>query len=204
MNVSYVLDNSIHSTSSMLDTSNISELDYSLDKSSSQYFSPDYQSLNSPKKPTGQVSHDFTDNVANSKLAAFVRHKMFELEGPDFYYRPMFHVNRVAPEIYQLLGCIQSAESIANEIIRSRIQETSIHHVGITGFLRSIFYSEETNDEFTLEERKKVTCYLSFGKQNLIDIFRVRKLIYSLTNFLNCVFIQGSSSWYKCNTDNDS
>lgn len=133
---------------------------------SSQYFDIRNTSINLD-------SQNSRTNIVNNKMAALVRHRMFELEGPDFCYRPMFYVTSVAPEIYQLLQCIQNAETVAINIINARSDEAAKKSNGIKEFFKNLFIGEENNDEFSLEERKKVTTFLSIAKQNLIEIYRV-------------------------------
>lgn len=65
------------------------------------------------------------------------------------------------------------AEKVAVDTVRLRTEEQKIQNRGFTGFFRSLFSMEESSDEFTLEERKKVECYLNYAKQNILEIYQV-------------------------------
>lgn len=122
-------------------------------------------------------------NVHSNKWAAIVRHRIYELEGSEFCYKPIF-VGRAAPEIFELLKQIELAEPVARDIIRQRLDETNKEYSNMfSTFFKMLFEIEDTtNDEFTLDERKKVPVFLSSAKMNLMEMFEV------ISNFL-CIKI---------------
>lgn len=113
-------------------------------------------------------------NVLNNKWAAIVRHRIYEWEGPEFCYKPMFTRN-AAPEVYQLLKQIHLAEHVATDIVQKRMEETKSQYGNLFAtFFKSLFSESDTSaDEFSLEDRKKAPVYLSMSKQYLMEIFKV-------------------------------
>lgn len=76
--------------------------------------------------------------------------------------------------MYELLRHIQKSEASAQAIIEARVAEIKKQSSGFLGFLKSAFLiPENTNDEFTIEERKKVPNYLQIATRNLMDIFQI-------------------------------
>lgn len=59
-------------------------------------------------------------------------------------------------------------------MIQLSLNEINKHQKGFFGFFKSIFsFAEISNDEFTLEERKKVPVYLECSLQQLSNIFDI-------------------------------
>ncbi|GJQ83344.1 hypothetical protein Trydic_g18129 [Trypoxylus dichotomus] len=109
----------------------------------------------------------------SSRYSAIVRQKIYELEGPNFYFKPLF-TSTAAPEVFELVRQIKRAEVSADTIIRTRVKEIEKNSSGFLGSFRSLFMNpDSSSDEFNLDERKKVPLYLSFSLQYLLDMFQI-------------------------------
>nr|XP_022912671.1 sphingomyelin phosphodiesterase 4 [Onthophagus taurus] len=121
------------------------------------------------------------DRIIGSKYVIIVKQKMYELEGTNFCYKPLF-ISPPAPEVYDLLNHILKARITAVEIIDHRNAELKRRRSGIFGFLKQLFSSDDfLGDEFSLEDRKKVPGYLDFASQYLCDMFSINEAILNET-----------------------
>lgn len=111
----------------------------------------------------------------DKKWACILRQKIYELEGPNFYYKPLF-TKPPAQEVYDVSHHISQSVMIAQQIICVKQQEHAKQYAGIWGFFKSIFDTSNINDEFTLAERMKVSSYLEFSLQNLVEMFEIGDL----------------------------
>jgi len=74
---------------------------------------------------------------------------------------------------------IRKAEETAQRNIQSRLDEMKRESRGFFGFIKSMFLvSESSQDEFSIEERKKVPTYLQNSLKNLSEIFRITESNY--------------------------
>lgn len=62
---------------------------------------------------------------------------------------------------------------------------------GIIGFIKSLFtLNEISNDEFTMEERRKVPIYLQNSLKNLFEIFKINNVGTKLfVIYKICIFV---------------
>lgn len=115
--------------------------------------------------------------ISSGKFGALIKNKIFELEGPTFNYKPLF-LGPPAKEVHELLNQIALAYTGAKNILNSRMLEIKQTTGGIFGCLKSFFYlGDNSNDEFTLEEREKVPMYLEFSHRQLTSIFNIKNVI---------------------------
>lgn len=62
-------------------------------------------------------------------------------------------------------------------MIQLSLNEINKRQKGFFGFFKSILsFADTSNDEFTLEERKKVPVYLNCSLQQLLNIFDITKV----------------------------
>ncbi|XP_066260835.1 sphingomyelin phosphodiesterase 4 isoform X1 [Euwallacea similis] len=109
---------------------------------------------------------------ADKKWSAITRQKIFELEGPNFCYKPLFG-NPPAQEIFELLTQIRKSIRQAEELIRVKEQEERELYSGFWGSIKYFLQSPVSTDEFTLDDRRKVPVYLEVSLNNLKDMFSI-------------------------------
>lgn len=110
---------------------------------------------------------------SSSRWKMIVKQKIYELEGPGFFYRPLF-ATPPSKEVYELINNIRNAKEAAENIVKWRMEEEARQGAGIIGSIRSfLMLTECSNDEFTIEERKRVPQYLEFSLQYLKEIFQI-------------------------------
>ncbi|CAH0555499.1 unnamed protein product [Brassicogethes aeneus] len=109
------------------------------------------------------------------KWLAIVRQKIFELEGPNFCYKPLFS-NPPAPEVFDLIYQIKKSISVAQDIVKAKQLEEDELSKGLWGSIKSLWTSPCNVDEFSLAERMKVPCFLDVSLQNLMDIFQINEV----------------------------
>lgn len=69
---------------------------------------------------------------------------------------------------------IKKAKAAADSIVQWRIDEDAKLNSGFFGSIKSfLMLTDNSNDEFTLEERKRVPQHLDFSLQYLKDIFQI-------------------------------
>lgn len=92
--------------------------------------------------------------------------------------------------MYELIRHIKKAEILSQELIQLRLDEIERQSKGFNGFFKSLFgLIENYNDEFTLEERKKVPVYLNSSMQQLCNMFEITTV--SIRKYLlNCIKLQ--------------
>lgn len=154
-----------------------SSLNSSFNTSTGSY---NYQGDNYPNNSIRLTAKDpmyptTTRNILlSNKWTAVVRHRMYEWEGPEFCYKPMFACSP-APEIFDLLKQIHTAEQMSVEIYRERVERHKRNNENFFySFLKLFSDSEDTmNDEFSLDERRKVPIFLSEAKKYFIQMFTV-------------------------------
>lgn len=79
--------------------------------------------------------------------------------------------------MYELIRHIKKAELVSQKIILSRMEEIDKLSRGVHGFFKSLFgFNENINDEFTLEERRKVPVYLNLSMQQLGNMFNITEV----------------------------
>lgn len=113
---------------------------------------------------------------ADKKWAPLVRQKIFDLEGPNFSYKPLFS-NPPASEVLDLIFLIRKSIRHAEEIVRAKERDEQEMFSGFWGSIKYFFVGSDTNDEFTLKERQKVPLHLQVALQNLIDMFNINNEI---------------------------
>ena len=68
-------------------------------------------------------------------------------------------------------------QKISESIIKSREEEINRKMKGFSNKIKSFFLNDDySTDEFTLEERRKVTVYLNFSLQHLSDMFQIKEV----------------------------
>ncbi|KAI4462177.1 sphingomyelin phosphodiesterase 4 [Holotrichia oblita] len=139
--------------------------------SNTAYFDP--AQMKSGPNSTFNASSRVARSFSNTKYSGIVRQKINELEGPNFHFKPLF-AGAAAQEVFELIGHIKKAERTAENVIRARLEEIDKNSSGFMGFFKSLLLTgENSTDEFTLEERKKVPLYLNFSLQYLTDMFQI-------------------------------
>lgn len=114
---------------------------------------------------------------ADKKWMAIIRQKIFELEGPNFCYKPLFS-NPPAHEIYELIVQIKKAVKYSQELIRMKEQQQKELYSGIWGSIKYFFEDPNAHDEFTINDRRKVPVYLEVSFNNLQDMFSITEEIF--------------------------
>ncbi|XP_018579891.1 sphingomyelin phosphodiesterase 4 [Anoplophora glabripennis] len=135
----------------------------SVESSHKQGFTP---ILNSTAFLSGNTVH------TEKKWSAIVRQKIFELEGPNFCYKPLFS-DPPAPEVYDLIIQIKRSIRHAQELVRLKQEEEEKMYSGFWGQIKYFFHTPSSNDEFTLRDRQKVPMYLQVALENLTDMFNI-------------------------------
>ncbi|KAG5872702.1 hypothetical protein JTB14_008796 [Gonioctena quinquepunctata] len=133
-----------------------------------------------PQIPLQQVSSPIMNSTpflssslpAEKKWSATVRQKIFELEGPNFCYKPLFS-EPSAPEVFDLIIQIKKSIGYAEELLREKEQEEQEMYSGLWGNIKYFFQNPALNDEFTIKDRQKVPMYLQVSLHNLLDLFNV-------------------------------
>ncbi|XP_050310724.1 sphingomyelin phosphodiesterase 4 [Anthonomus grandis grandis] len=136
----------------------------------------------SPIPVNNNRNFDFQQNNASmlsstmihldKKWVNITRQKIFELEGPNFCYKPLF-TQPPAPEVLELIGQIKKSIRQAQDLIGWQEQEEKKMYSGLWGSVKYFLQSHASNDEFTLDERRKVPVYLEVSLNNLRDLFQV-------------------------------
>nr|CAI5857292.1 unnamed protein product [Callosobruchus analis] len=112
------------------------------------------------------------DAYTEKKWSAIVKQTIFELEGPNFVYKPLFS-DPPATEVYDLIIQIKRSIRQAEELVRMKIQEEEKMYSGFWGHIKYFLQGSVSNDEFTLRDRQKVPMYLQVALQNLMDMFNL-------------------------------
>lgn len=152
-----------------------SSLNSSFNTSTGSYNYPSDYPHNSIRLMVKDPMYPTTRNILlSNKWTAVVRHRMYEWEGPEFCYKPMFACSP-APEIFDLLRQIQTAEQVAVEIYRERVDRNKRNNDNFFfAFFKVFSDSEDTlNDEFSMDERRKVPIFLSEARKYLAQMFTV-------------------------------
>ncbi|XP_017772649.1 PREDICTED: sphingomyelin phosphodiesterase 4 isoform X2 [Nicrophorus vespilloides] len=125
--------------------------------------------IESPKKPCSNFMSMGSDPLA-SKYMSVVRQKLYELEGPNFCYKPLFTV-QAAPEVYELLQIIKVSEMKSSELFEKQKQSEQRR-----GFFS--FFTQPTDiDKISLLDRKKAPVFLAAAFEGLISIFGISEFI---------------------------
>ncbi|XP_072391535.1 sphingomyelin phosphodiesterase 4 [Diabrotica undecimpunctata] len=131
-------------------------------------FSESFQSQKSSPSNTFLISRGGSEK----KWSAMVRQKIFELEGPNFCYKPLFSCPP-APEVFDLIFQIKKSVRDAEDIVRAKEKEEQEMFSGFWGNIKYFFIGTDPNDEFTLRERQKVPLHLQVALQNIMDMFNI-------------------------------
>ncbi|XP_019762262.2 sphingomyelin phosphodiesterase 4 isoform X1 [Dendroctonus ponderosae] len=113
---------------------------------------------------------------SDHKWASITRQKIFELEGPNFTYRPLF-ANPPAHEVYELLVQIKKSIGYAQNLIANKEQEEKVLYSGFWGSIKYFLQSPVSTDDFTLDDRRKVPVYLEVAFNNLREMFAINEEI---------------------------
>uniref|UniRef100_A0A6P7GG23 Sphingomyelin phosphodiesterase 4 n=1 Tax=Diabrotica virgifera virgifera TaxID=50390 RepID=A0A6P7GG23_DIAVI len=130
--------------------------------------SESFQSQKSSPSNTFLISRGGSEK----KWSAVVRQKIFELEGPNFCYKPLFSCPP-APEVFDLIFQIKKSVRDAEDIVRAKEKEEQEMFSGFWGNIKYFFVGTDPNDEFTLRERQKVPLHLQVALQNIMDMFNI-------------------------------
>ncbi|KAL3268108.1 hypothetical protein HHI36_007235 [Cryptolaemus montrouzieri] len=147
-------------------STNILVKNVSIECNTKQLFAPDCTSTNVMCNSYFQ---------GDKKWACILRQKMYELEGPNFCYKPLF-TNPAAQEVFDVLHQVKRSMLISQDIISVKQQERAKQYSGLWGFMRSLFDANCINDDISLADRMKVPSYLEFSTQNLIDMFEIDEI----------------------------
>lgn len=121
---------------------------------------------------TLNTTYNLTNSLNDKRWSAIIRQKIFELEGPNFCYKPLFSA-QPATEVFSLLHQIKNSIVIAQEIVDTKEKEEAEMYGSFWNMFKSFFSATVSTDEFTINERKKVPIYLDVSLQNLKDIFNI-------------------------------
>ncbi|XP_056639509.1 sphingomyelin phosphodiesterase 4 isoform X1 [Diorhabda sublineata] len=137
-------------------------------------------STNTTLQKSLTVSENFQNRsgrlTIEKKWSTVVKQKIFELEGPNFCYKPLF-LNPPAPEVFDLIIQIRKSIKSSEDIVRAKEAEERENFSGFWGNIKYFLSGSDPNDEFTLKERQKVPLHLQVALQNLIDMFNINNEI---------------------------
>ncbi|KAF7277955.1 hypothetical protein GWI33_009070 [Rhynchophorus ferrugineus] len=117
-----------------------------------------------------------TIGPADRKWTVITKQKILEFEGPNFCYKPLFS-QPPAHEVFELMLQIKKSSRLAYNLIKMKQQEQNELYSGFWGSIKYFLQSPMSNDEFSLEERKKVPMYLEASMGNLRDMFDITEEI---------------------------
>ncbi|KDR21935.1 Sphingomyelin phosphodiesterase 4 [Zootermopsis nevadensis] len=139
----------------------IKEVEHCLDGVSGAHLSNDSVSSSSP-----ETSHQ------GHKWSALVRQQVLELEGPGYQYKPLFGSETVS-QVFQFMLLIQRAIETAHNL--QLHLETVLRNRSSSFFasLKNFFSSQSDSDEYSLEERRKVSAYLGTCLCYVSNIFEI-------------------------------
>ncbi|XP_069703883.1 sphingomyelin phosphodiesterase 4 isoform X2 [Periplaneta americana] len=107
------------------------------------------------------------------KWSAVVRQQILELEGPGYQYKSMFGSETVS-EVFQFMLQIQRACDMARNLQLHLENESRNRSSGFFASLRNFIFANPTDsDEYSLEERRKVSAYLETCLYHLSHIFEI-------------------------------
>ncbi|KAI4503032.1 hypothetical protein M0802_002076 [Mischocyttarus mexicanus] len=109
--------------------------------------------------------------MQSSQWTSIVRQQIMELEGPTYQYVPMFSV-AIITQITFFLGIIKQAHLTATSLIEAleKRKRSQQYLVAIWEF----FYGEDnSSDDISIEERRRVPLFLANAQQQLIEIFEI-------------------------------
>lgn len=109
----------------------------------------------------------------NNQWTAVVRQQVLELEGPSHQYTPMFSVS-TKNQVLDFLYAVRQAQLTAIGLLEALEKQKSGRKLIISMWN---FFNCENNstDDVSLEERRKVPAYLAFAQERLIYIFRLEE-----------------------------
>lgn len=109
----------------------------------------------------------------NNQWTAVVRQQVLELEGPSHQYTPMFSVS-TKNQVLDFLYAVRQAQLTAIGLLEALEKQKSGRKLLISMWN---FFNCENNstDDVSLEERRKVPAYLAFAQERLIYIFRLEE-----------------------------
>ncbi|XP_053988733.1 sphingomyelin phosphodiesterase 4 [Hylaeus anthracinus] len=108
--------------------------------------------------------------ASSNQWASIVRQQILELEGPTYQYVPMFSMS-TASQVVCLLSTIKQAHLTATSLIDALEKKRKNRR-----FLLAIwefFNNEDSSDDISIEERRRVPIYLANAQQQLIEIFEI-------------------------------
>lgn len=104
-----------------------------------------------------------------SKYLNLVRQKIYELEGPNFCYKPMF-ITQTAAEVYELLKLTKSSEIKAVALL----EECKTAQKNDNGLWSFFFGPLPSQDEISLQDRLKAPVFLKSSADFLIEMFQIK------------------------------
>ncbi|XP_012272943.1 sphingomyelin phosphodiesterase 4 [Orussus abietinus] len=109
--------------------------------------------------------------MQTSQWNVLVRQKIQELEGPSYQYVPMFSTTTVSQVVW-FLSTIKQAHLTATSLVEA-LEKRRTNRRLVT-FLWEFFNGEDqSSDDISLDERRRVPIYLANAQQQLIDIFQI-------------------------------
>lgn len=109
--------------------------------------------------------------LPTNQWSSIVRQQVLELEGPTYQYVPMFS-SAITSQIIWFLSTIKQAHLTAISLVEALENRRRGKR-----FLLSIlefFNYEDSSDDISIEERRRVPVLLANAQQQLIDIFQIK------------------------------
>ncbi|KAK2581186.1 hypothetical protein KPH14_007988 [Odynerus spinipes] len=111
------------------------------------------------------------NRMQTSQWTSVVRQQIMELEGPTYQYVPMFSSATIS-QVTFFLGVIKQAHLTATSLIEALEKRKRSQQFLVA--LWEFFYGEEnSSDDISIEERRRVPIFLANAQQQLIDICQI-------------------------------
>ncbi|XP_046830955.1 sphingomyelin phosphodiesterase 4 isoform X4 [Vespa crabro] len=111
------------------------------------------------------------NRMQSSQWTSVVRQQIMELEGPTYQYIPMFSTTTVT-QVTFFLSIIKQAHLTATSLIEALEKRKRSQQFLVA--LWEFFYGEEnSSDDISIEERRRVPIFLANAQQQLIDMFQI-------------------------------
>jgi sphingomyelin phosphodiesterase 4 len=125
--------------------------------------------------PNDSVSRRNTpeSNHQGHKWNAVVRQQVLELEGSGYQYKPLFGSETLS-QVFQFMLLIQRANESARNLQLQLERESKNRSSSFFTYLKDLFFTNPVGcDEYSLEERRKVSAYLETCLHQLSHIFEI-------------------------------
>ncbi|XP_014609205.1 PREDICTED: sphingomyelin phosphodiesterase 4 isoform X2 [Polistes canadensis] len=109
--------------------------------------------------------------MQSSQWTSIVRQQIMELEGPTYQYIPMFSV-AIITQISFFLSIIKQAHVTATSLIEA-LEKRKQSQQFLVGIWEFFFGEDNSSDDISIEERRRVPLFLANAQQQLIEIFEI-------------------------------